>query len=288
MSTVTNSNVLETPPLAAPFDAVAETYDETFTLSRIGRAQRAAVTAELDRVFHPGEHILEINCGTGVDAAYLANRGLKVLACDSSPRMIEIAQRRAQQAGLTSSLDFRVLPTENIRQLAQTEDSARFDGALSNFAGLNCAEDLLAVAYDMARLVKPGAKALICVFGKWCAWEMIWYLCHAKPGKAFRRLHKDGSEAQLCEGTTLRVRYPSIREWAQIFAPHFRLLRWKGVGVSVPPSYVERLAERFPKVLDLAVTADRLLSRCLVIRAAGDHNVLIFERSHTVIQSVKS
>jgi ubiquinone/menaquinone biosynthesis C-methylase UbiE len=288
MSTVTNSNVMETSPLAAPFDAVADTYDQTFTSSRIGRAQRAAVTAELDRVFHRGEHILEINCGTGVDAAYLANRGIKVLACDSSPRMIEIAHRRAQQAGLASSLDFRVMPTEKIGQLSQTEGFARFDGVLSNFAGLNCVEDLSAVVYDLARLVKPGAKALICVFGRWCAWEIVWYLCHAKPGTAFRRLRKDGSLAQLCEGTTVRVRYPSVREWARIVAPHFRLLRWKGVGVSVPPSYAESLAARFPRTFDLAVKADRWLARCPAIRAAADHTVLTFERSHTANQSVES
>jgi len=36
---------------AAPFDAVALGYDEAFTSSKIGQAQRAAVWRELARTF---------------------------------------------------------------------------------------------------------------------------------------------------------------------------------------------------------------------------------------------
>ena len=50
---------------AAPFDAIAERYDETFTRSKIGRAQRASVWKELERVFRPGDRVLEIGCGNG-------------------------------------------------------------------------------------------------------------------------------------------------------------------------------------------------------------------------------
>ena len=41
-------------------------------MSLIGRAQRRVVTKELDRIFHSGQRILELNCGTGVDALHLA------------------------------------------------------------------------------------------------------------------------------------------------------------------------------------------------------------------------
>ena len=49
---------------------------------------------------------------------------------------------------------------------------------------------------------------------------------------------------------TVEVHYPSARTMARLFAPPFRLLQVKGVGVTVPPSYFEPLAERFPRVLD--------------------------------------
>src|SRR5580700_6520470 len=88
------------PFYAAPFDAVANRYDETFTSSSIGRAQRLAVWAEMAKVFRPGDRALEIGCGTGVDACFLAERGVQVVASDSSSQMIAVAERRVQQNGL--------------------------------------------------------------------------------------------------------------------------------------------------------------------------------------------
>ena len=262
------------------FDALAETYDETFTRSLIGRAQRDAVWRELDRVFRPGQSILEINCGTGVDAVHLAGRGVQVLACDSSPRMIEVARRRLAGPGfaLRASVEFEVLATEEIGTLHAPGSPPQFDGVLSNFAGLNCVEDLPRVARDLARLLRPGAPAVLCFFGPLCAWEIFWYLAHGNPRKAFRRLRSGGDLASLAEGATAQVRYPGVRAITRIFAPCFVLKRWKGVGVAVPPTYLEPLAQRFPKVLRALAGVDRWLGRCAVARGMADHILLEFER----------
>ena len=42
-----------------PFDAIAEEYDSRFTNSLIGKAQRESVWLETDRLFLPGQRILE-------------------------------------------------------------------------------------------------------------------------------------------------------------------------------------------------------------------------------------
>src|ERR1700683_3015332 len=76
------------------FDARAEAYDGQFTRTRIGTAMRAAVWARCAARFRPGFRILEMNCGTGEDARWLASQGMKVLATDISPRMIEVARRK--------------------------------------------------------------------------------------------------------------------------------------------------------------------------------------------------
>ena len=54
------------------FDSLAAKYDDLFTRSMIGRAQRGAVWDALIDTFEPGSHILELNCGTGEDALFLA------------------------------------------------------------------------------------------------------------------------------------------------------------------------------------------------------------------------
>ncbi len=93
---------------------MADTYDATFTESSIGRAQRNVVWSALKRAFRPGDRVLELNCGTGEDALFLAKLGVSVLACDASARMIEVAERRKSLEAPDSSLEFRVLRNEDV------------------------------------------------------------------------------------------------------------------------------------------------------------------------------
>src|SRR5579864_3034344 len=78
----------------AAFDQIAVEYDELFTDSLIGRAQRDAVWKVLTRTFKSNHNILELNCGTGVDAIFLGGKGVSIFACDASQQMIAIAEQR--------------------------------------------------------------------------------------------------------------------------------------------------------------------------------------------------
>ena len=259
----------------APFDAVAARYDETFTSSKIGQAQRASVWRELAKAFQPGDRTLEIGCGTAIDACFLAKRGVRVLACDSSPQMIAVATRRIHESGLHQLVQPLLLRAEDITTLHEHE---LFDGALSNLGVLNCVENLRDMARDLAALLKPGASALLCWMGPYCAWETIWYLAHGKPRKAFRRLSREGVTARLSDGAFVHVRYPTVGALARTFAPEFRLESVKGIGVAVPPSYLEPWAQRHPSLLQFCERADSLMGRCPGIRVLGDHVLVRLQR----------
>jgi ubiquinone/menaquinone biosynthesis C-methylase UbiE len=261
--------------IAAPFDAIAERYDETFTTSKIGRAQRASVWKELEKAFYPGDRVLEIGCGTGVDACFLADRGVEVIACDNSPQMIAVTTRRVTQGDRLGLVYPRLLAAEDVSALRNGDF---FDGAFSNFGALNCVEDIQQFARDLAALLKPGATALLCSMGPCCWWELVWYLVHARPDKAFRRLRRGGVTARLTDGTAIRVRYPSVRLLRSTFAPDFHLVSIKGIGVSVPPSYLEDCASRFPRAFEWSMRADSVLSHCPGIRVLADHVLLEFRR----------
>jgi SAM-dependent methyltransferase len=262
---------------SAPFDALAERYDETFTISKIGHAQRASVWKELEKTFHPGQRVLELGCGTGVDACFLAQQGVTVFACDASPQMIAVAQRRVRgMRGIgADSVRLHLLRAEEVIGL---REQGPFEGAFSNFGVLNCVETLRPLATDLATLLRPGAPALLCLMGPCCAWEIAWYLAQGKPRKAFRRLRRAGVTARLTDQDTVRVHYPSVRSIARAFSPEFRLKSVKGIGVTVPPSYVEPWTARFPRWFELSVQVDALLGRCPGIRVLADHVLLEFER----------
>jgi SAM-dependent methyltransferase len=261
--------------MAAPFDAVADEYDARFTDSLIGRAQRESVWREMDLRFQPGQRVLEINCGTGVDALRLATRGIQVLACDASKEMVALARRRLRGSARRNHVEFRTL---EIERLGQLEEEGPFDGVLSNFAGLNCVADLAGVAHDLAQLVRPGGKAILCLFGRCCLWEMLWYTLRGDLKKVFRRLQNKSIVANLAPGHSVLVRYPSVGSLRRCFWPYFRLVSWKGTGVAVPPSYLEHWAVRFPRLFKLAARVDPLLGRCPGLRGLADHVVVVFER----------
>ena len=259
----------------APFDAVAGEYDSRFTNSMIGRAQRESVWQEMDRVFRPGQRILDINCGTGVDALRLSSRGIHVVACDASPEMVAVARRRLHASANRDHVNLRVLAIEEIGQL---EKEGLHDGVLSNFAGLNCVADLRCVARDLARLVRPGGTAILCLFGRFCHWEVLWYALQGDFKKAFRRLRGKGVVANLAPGHSVVVRYPSVDSFLRDFAEHFRMVRWKGIGIAVPPSYLEPWAVRFARLFRFATKIDPFLGRCPGVRCLADHVVLVLER----------
>jgi len=260
---------------AAPFDEAASRYDQVFTNSTIGRAQRLSVWEELAKTFHTGDQVLEIGCGTGVDACYLAERGVRVLACDSSPKMIAVASRKLKESPRSELVEARILAAEHIGSL---RGQKLFDGAFSNFAALNCVADLKSMAEDLAALLRPGATALFCWMGPFCLWETLWYLLHGKPAKALRRMHREGVTARMDGGTPVTVYYPWVRKLARAFAPQFSIKSIKGIGVAVPPSYLEPFASRVPRLLNAAVLADAVLGRCAGIRMLADHVLIRLER----------
>lgn len=251
------------------WDQTAETYDQVFPETLVGRAQRGAVWTELDRAFHSGQRVLELNCGSGIDAVHLAEKGIRVLACDLSPRMIEVAGRRSVASDVATLTDFRAIPTEEIAQLIP---EGPFDGAFSNFSGLNHVEDLPRVARDLGQLLRPRAQVLVCMVGRTAPWEVMWQLAHRNPKMAMRRLRP-----QLVN-PKMKAYYPSVRGIARAFEPNFRLRHWQGIGIAVPPTCMERWARRFPAVLKGMVYADRWLTHCPGVRALGDCVLLHFER----------
>ena len=252
------------------WDTTAETYDQIFPETLVGRIQRKAVWRELDRVFRSGQRVLELNCGTGIDAVHLAEKGIRVLACDLSPRMIELATDRSIVANVANTAVFRVMPTEEIFELVK---DGPFDGALSNFSGLNCVEDLSSVARHLGNLLRPGAMAVFCMVGRIAPWEIAWHLAHGETKKAMRRFHPVSDDPRV------KTHYPPVGAIARAFAPEFRLHHWRGIGVAVPPSSMEPLARRFPKILTYLAQADQWLTSCPGVKALADCVLLCFERA---------
>jgi hypothetical protein len=97
-----------------------------------------------------------------------------------------------------------------------------FDGAFSNFAPLNCVTNLSPVARGLSRLLKPGAAALLVLFGTFCPCEVITELIRGRTHLAFRRLRRGDVPARL-SGREFCVTYHRRADLERTFAPWFVL-----------------------------------------------------------------
>jgi ubiquinone/menaquinone biosynthesis C-methylase UbiE len=259
--------------ISLAFDSIAERYDEIFTETLVGRAQRNEVWDSLTQVFSPTDRVLELNCGTGEDALFLARRGTSVIACDASLAMIAVAQRRKSREASEAKIQFQVLRSEDIEEIAA---EAPFDGAFSNFSGLNCVANIQAVALSLGKLVRPGGRVLICLSSRFCAWETLWFLSRMNVSKAFRRF--TGRTIASMNGVSIPVWYPSIFSLQKAFSDWFHLRSFRAVGLFVPPSYVESFFRRHESFISLFENLDRALAGLPFLRCFGDHVLLDFER----------
>src|SRR4051812_20609431 len=237
------------------FDALAPAYERLWSDSAIGRAQRELFWLRAGKLFKPGERILDLGCGTGDDAARLALMGIEHFAIDKSPEMVAIARRRGMHA--------HVLPIEEIGALRE-----RFDGAISNFGALNCVRRLSDLREPLARIIRPDGYFIVCVMGRFCLWETVWYTLHGRVDKAVRRW---SGEAQSSLG--LRVFYPTVSDVVRSLSPEFKLISVAGIGIAVPPSDVNglpvALAERLGRI-------DAKIGSWRGFRAIADHRLLVF------------
>ncbi len=264
------------PPAALAFDSIAAGFDARFTPWKSVAAQRRAVREALTETFPVGASLIEIGGGTGEDALWLAERGRIVLMTDPAPAMVAAA---AAKFGARPGLGTQIVAAENLEGLATRREvgtDSLFDGAWSNFAGLNCVDDLGSFARGLARLVRPGAPVLLVLFGTCSPGEMIVEALRGRPGNMFRRFARGAVPARL-SGHAFTVRYHRAAALHRAMRPWFEPAGKKGIGVFVPPSAAEPWISRHPRLLDTLERLDRYFAGALA--PLGDHVLHRFVRT---------
>ena len=236
------------------FDSIAEQYDDIFTRSLIGQGATRCCLGGAARDIPSGDRILELNCGTGEDALFPGTDG----RFGRRLRRVRAHDRRRRSANGNGGpraprCSSRFLPPS---ELTNCKTPRRFDGVFSNFSGLNCVADLDRCRNCSWHPWSSQAADSFCVFppayacgrrcGTWLSGDVA---------RAVRRW-KGSATASLGE-ISLRVQYPTMRDIRRNVRPFFRLRSCKGIGVAVPPSYVEHLARRYPRALEGLIAIDR-------------------------------
>lgn len=256
----------------AAFDSVAADYDGPRGNNTAIQDMRAEMWRWLAASFAPGSRLIDLGCGTGLDAVHLAAQGHRVTATDWSERMIQRTRDRAREAGL--DIDCRALGAHELERL---EGDGAFDGAYSNLGPLNCVPDLGAVAAQCARLIKPGGRLVFTVIGRWCPWEIAHYARQRRWARVRVRFAR-GIVPVGMNGRTIWTRYYTPAEFYAAFAPAFELEVQRGLCVFVPPPYLTWLNERHPRWHERLWALDRRVAGWPGLNRLGDHFLLVLKR----------
>ncbi len=203
MSTPVRATLDKRPrEVAQMFDGVARRYDITNTVLSFGQDRRWRRRTRQCLELTPGQRVLDLAAGTGVSTAELVRGGAEAVACDFSLGMLRAGRTSRGRRGLPFVAgDATCLPFAD----------ASFDAVTISF-GLRNVSDVPAALREMARVVRPGGRLVVCEFSRptWRPFRVLYlnYLMRALPAVARRVSSNAEAYVYLAE---------SIRAWpAQI------------------------------------------------------------------------
>jgi 2-polyprenyl-3-methyl-5-hydroxy-6-metoxy-1,4-benzoquinol methylase len=256
------------------FDSVSADYDGARGNNALIQDMRSEMWRTLDATFAPGSRLIDLGCGTGLDAVRMARVGYRVTATDWSQGMVERTRQRAEQEQMASRVQALAV---GAHELSRLDGQAEFDGAYSNLGALNCVPNLAEMAAQCARLLKPGAPLVFSVIGRICPWEIGYYAVK----RTWSRLRVRFASAMVPVGMNKRVvwtRYYTPREFYGAFERQFTLEHWRGLCVLAPPPYMTQMKERHTRLYERLWRLDRRVAGWPVLRNMGDHFVIVMTK----------
>jgi ubiquinone/menaquinone biosynthesis C-methylase UbiE len=242
-------------------------FDELDKKDEIIQWMRARVRAHVLRHSRPGK-MLELNCGTGLDAVFFAEHGYEVLATDNSPGMLEELKKKIYG----NALQHRIRVQQCSFHALETLGSEPFDHVFSNFGGLNCTDDLERVIRKIRPLLKPGGIATLVIMPRICPWEISLAL-KGSFRLARRRFSRQGAESNV-EGVQFRTWYYSPRYLKRAFGKNFETIALSGLASVHPPPYLENFPKKFPGLSAFLRRWDERLQHLPFFRSCADHYII--------------
>ena len=147
--------------VARLFDTIADRYDLITRLLSYGRDQHWKRRLIEAAAIAPGERVLDLACGTGDLAFDAAARGAVVIGLDLTPRMVQLAQVRPENTGVTANATTFIVGDMMSLPIAD----ASIDVITTGY-GLRNVPVLDDSIREMHRVLKPGGRLLSLDFNR--------------------------------------------------------------------------------------------------------------------------
>lgn len=264
---------------AHAFTMQAPVFDELYGGDKIVQYKRDRVRNHVLQYLRPQARILELNSGTGEDAIFFANAGHSVHATDVSAGMQEQLKEKVIKAGLTDKVSCEMCSFTTLDNL---QDNDPYDLIFSNFAGLNCTNELDVVLQSFDKLLKPGGIVTLVVLPKFCLWETL-LVFKGKFQTAFRRFFSSKGRNAKVNGLAFICWYHSPGYIIDQLKQKYNLLELEGLCTIVPPSYIQYFAESHPKTFAYLVKKENRYKSGWPWKYIGDYYIISFRKKYKAV-----
>lgn len=261
----------------AAFSKQSIIFDKIYAENTIVAYKRARVRTHILNFLPAESSILELNSGTGDDAIFFAKKGHRVHATDISIGMQAQLKQKAADEGLTNSISTELISFTSLENLKKKE---KFDLVFSNFAGLNCSNELDIVLSSFKGLLKPGGVATLVVLPKFCLWEFL-LLFKGKFKTALRRPFSFNGARAHVEGVYFKCYYYNPSFIIKHLGKNFELLGIEGLCTIVPPSYMEGFAEKHPQFYHYLKKKEDKFKAVWPWKNIGDYHIISLKKKST-------
>jgi ubiquinone/menaquinone biosynthesis C-methylase UbiE len=270
---VTYSNTNE-QLTATAFSSQSTIFDELYSSNKIIAYKRERVRKHLKKYLHPGDLILELNSGTGEDAVWLAKQVCSVHATDIAAGMLDVLRQKTLNEGLESKISTELCSFTQLNTLRQKEP---YNMIFSNFAGLNCTNELDKVLASFSSLLKPNGIVTLVLLPKFCMWEFL-LIFKGKFKTATRRFFSKNGRKACVEETYFKCWYYNPSFITGHLHEDFKLLSIEGLCTIVPPSYIENFADKYPKAFKLLTAKEDKLKSKWPWKFIGDYYIISLQK----------
>lgn len=267
-------NMMNEQAAAKAFGRQASVFDEQYISDSIIQYKRKRVRDHVLQYLKPNSTILELNAGTGEDAIFFAQNGHTVHATDISDPMQDKLKEKARMKGLQMRIGNEICSFTELQSLS---NRGPYDLIFSNFAGLNCTNNLSKVLYSFDSLLKPGGIVTLVVLPKFCLWEFL-FLFKGKFKTAFRRFAGDKGASAHIEGEFFKCWYYNPSFIRSHLKNSFDMISLEGLCALVPPSYLQGFAEKHPKIYRSLANKENKWKASWPWKVVGDYYIITLRK----------
>ena len=247
---------------------IAPGYDGMVNTSIPANAIRDYFQKRILAGISKGEQLLEIGCGTGTDAVFLAKNGIKITATDISENMLKITESKAKESKLSDLINTEMLDGDNLASFK----GRTFDGLISNLNAVNYIKDIKSFSGNAAHVLVPGAKVFLIMLNKICLWEILYNIVKLKPVTALGKL----TDRKKDYKTEMHLYFP--RKIKKIFSQYFYVNKITGFGFFYPPDGLSPFQKKHGKFFSAIQPLERFVCSAYPFYNLCDHYLIEMTR----------